>query len=142
MIYADYEYYMMNYMGRLIQEDDFPRLALRASRYIDHITVNKAQKNADMEAVKMCCCALAELEQQIETAQELSQKSLSAETVDGAEVQSESVGGWSRSYRAGGSSAQAAVEAAASMKSERMSIVREYLTQTGLLYRGGGCCRR
>lgn len=141
MIYADYEYYSMNYMGRLIQEDDFPRLALRAGRYIDYITLNKAQKNADLEAVKMCCCALAELEQQIETAQELAQKSLSAETVDGSEVQSESVGGWSRSYRAGGSSAQAATDAAASVKSERLSVVREYLVTTGLLYRGGRCCR-
>lgn len=141
MIYADFEYYTNDYMGRSIQELDFPRLAMRASRYIDYITQTKAQKSADLEAVKMCCCALAESEQQIETAQELAQKSLSAASVDGAEVQSESVGGWSRSFRSGGSSAQDAASAAESARSLRFSVAQEYLTSTGLLYRGGGCCK-
>lgn len=138
--YADYEYYSMNYMGRLISEDDFPRLAMRASRYIDYITYNKAQKNAETESVKMCCCALAEQEQQIETAQELAQNSLHASAASGAEVQSETVGGWSRSYRAGGSSAQAAGDAASATRSARLTVAREYLAQTGLLYRGGCHC--
>lgn len=139
MIYADYEYYARDYMGRLISEDDFSRYALRASRYIDYITRDKAKNNLDLEAVKMCCCALAETEQNIETAQQLAHTSLAAGAADGAEVQSETVGSWSRSYRAGGSSAQSAVESAASLQSARLTTVREYLAHTGLLYRGGGC---
>lgn len=135
--YADYEYYSMNYMGMMISEDDFPRLAMRASRYIDYITRNKTQKSAEMEAVKMCCCALAEQEQQIETAQKLAQNSLSAAAEDGAEVQSESVGSWSRSFRSGGSSAAEAGDAVSAAKNARFQTVQEYLAHTGLLYRGG-----
>lgn len=141
MIYADYEYYNTEYMGREIPEEDFPRLAMPASWYIDYITHGKAKKCADLEAVKMCCCELAELEQQIETAQELARKSLSAEAADGAEVQSESVGGWSRSFRSSGSSARDAIDAAAAVRKLRYSVVQEYLAPAGLLYRGGGCCR-
>lgn len=140
-MYADYQYYAESYFGRMIAEDDFPRYAIRASRYIDYITQNKAQNHADLEAVKMCCCALAESEQRIETAQELAQKSLSAASADGAEVQSESVGGWSRSFRSGGSSAQDAAGAADSARSLRLSVAQEYLASTGLLYRGGRCCK-
>ena len=141
MIYADFEYYTAEYMGRAVPEEDFPRLAMRASRYIDYITQGKAQKRADLEAVKMCSCALAESEQQIETAQELARKSLYAEAADGAEVQSESVGGWSRSFRSGGSSSRDASDAAATVRNLRYSVVQEYLAPAGLLYRGGGCCR-
>ncbi len=141
MIYADYDYYTNSYFGRSIQEDDFPRFALRASQYIDYITMGKAEARAELEAVKMCCCALAEQYQVIETSQELAQKSLSAASESGTEVSSETVGSWSRSYRSGGESAQSAAQAAAEGRSILLDITRQYLAQTGLLYRGGRRCR-
>lgn len=150
MIYADYDYYVNSYFGNSIQEGDFPRLALRASQYIDYITQGKAKKLAavgledDSDAltsVKMCCCALAEQYQAVDTAKALAQKNLSAGMEDGAEIQSETVGSWSRSYRSGGDSAQAAAQAAEAGKAALLSTARQYLAQTGLLYRGGGCCR-
>lgn len=139
MIYADYDYYANEYFGCSIKEADFNRLALHTSQYIDYITMGKARDG--MEPVKMCCCALAEQYQAIETAQELAQKSLSAGTVDGAEVQSETVGSWSRSYRSGGDSAQSAAQAAKEGRSVLLDTARQYLANTGLLYRGGRCCR-
>lgn len=141
MVYADYEYYTTEYFGRAIQEEDFPRLALRGSQYIDYITQGMAERHADLEAVKMACCALVEQYQTIETAQELAQKSLSAGAADGAEVQSETVGSWSRSYRSGGDSAQAAAQAADAGRSVLLDTARRYLANTGLLYRGGSWFR-
>lgn len=141
MIYADYDYYVNSYFGNSIQESGFPRLALRGSQYIDYITQERAAVRADLEAVKMCCCALAEQYQTIETAQALAQKSLSAGAEDGAEVQSETVGSWSRSYRSGGDSAQSAAQAAEAGRSALLDTARRYLANTGLLYRGGRFCR-
>lgn len=138
MIYADFDYYANVYFGRSIKEADFNRLALHASQYIDYITMGKARDG--MEPVKMCCCALAEQYQAIETAQELANKSLAAGAADGAEVQSETVGSWSRSYRSGGDSAQSAAQAAQAGRSVLLDTARQYLANTGLLYRGGRCC--
>ena len=138
MVYADYDFYTNEYFGRAISEADFPRLALRGSQYIDYITQGRAEAKAGLEAVKMCCCELAEKYQTIETAQELAQKSLAAGS-DGLEVQSETVGSWSRSYRSGGDSAQSAAQVAAESKTALYSIAQRHLARTGLLYRGG-CC--
>lgn len=139
MIYADYDFYVNEYFGRTISYDDFPRLALRGSQYIDYITQGRAEAKADVEAVKMCCCELAEQYQTIDAAQELAQKSLAAANEDGLEVQSETVQSWSRSYRSGGDSAQSAARAAAEGKAALYAIAQRNLARTGLLYRGGGC---
>ena len=139
MVYADYDYYLTQYLGRSIQAEEFPRLALRASQYIDYITCGRAEQQASLEAVKMCCCALAEQYQLIDAAQELTRKNLTASEPGEAEVQSESVGGWSRSFRSGGDSAQAASQAAETGRAALSDIARRFLAHTGLLYRGGRC---
>lgn len=140
MIYADYDYYLNEYYGRSVPEEDYPRLALRSSQYIDYITQGRAEARADLEAVKMCCCALVEQYQSIDLAAQLAQKSLTASSADGAEVQSETVGSWSRSYRSGGDSAQSAAQAEETGKAALLDIARQYLARTGLLYRGGRRC--
>lgn len=140
MIYADYDYYTNVYLGSAIAEEDFPRMASRASRYIDYITQNKAEKCASLQVVKDCCCALAERYQMIEASEQLALQSVKAGTADTAEVSSETVGSWSRAYRSGGDSAQSAAQAAAEGRSVLLDTARMYLAYTGLLYRGGGCC--
>lgn len=141
MVYADYEYYTNTYYGTAIKEQDFPRLALRASSYINYYTQGRAAQKAELEAVKMCCCDLAEQYQVIEQAQALTNKSLAYSMESkGPEAASESVGSWSKSYRTGGESAAAYTAAADSSKQLLASIARQYLAGTGLLYRGGRCC--
>lgn len=140
MIYASYDYYLNQYFGRGINEEDFQRFALHASQYLDYITKGRAKRSCRMEEVKMCCCALADQYHSIEAARELAQKSLDSGAEDGAEVQSEAVGSWSRSYRSGGDSAQAAAQAEAAGRSVLLDTARQYLAHTGLLYRGGRCC--
>ena len=142
MMYACFDYYYDVYGGRTVGESDFCRLAVRASTFIDYCTMNRAKNHADMDEVKMCCCALAEQYSLIESAQVLAQKSTAAAaSSDSGEVQSESVGGWSRSFRSGGDSASAALKSAESAKAALMDTVSTYLANTGLLRaRGYGPC--
>lgn len=142
MAYADYEYYTTTYLGTAIKEDDFPRLSLRASSFLDYYTQGRAAKNADLDVLKMACCAVAEQYQYIDTAQALAQKSLSAslESGESGELQSQTVGSWSKTYRSGGDSAQQALSSAKAAQAALAAIVQQYLGATGLLYRGGGCC--
>ncbi len=85
MIYADYTYYTDNYGGSAVSEGDFPRLAAKASAYIDRLTFGRAEENARDERLKMCCCELCD--------------SLTLTDGNGGMMkQSESVGSWSCSY--------------------------------------------
>ena len=142
MAYADYEYYTTTYLGTAIKEDDFPRLSLRASSFLDYYTQGRAAKNADLDALKMACCAVAEQYQYIDTAQALAQKSLSAslESGESGELQSQTVVSWSKTYRSGGDSAQQALSSIQTAQAALAAIVQQYLGTTGLLYRGRGCC--
>lgn len=139
MAYADYEYYTTTYLGTAIKGDDFPRLSLRASTFLDYYTQGRAAKNSDLDALKMACCAVAEQYQYIDTAQALAQKSLSASLESDGELQSQTVGSWSKTYRSGGESAQQALSSTQSAQAALASIAQQYLGATGLLYRGRGC---
>lgn len=140
MVYADFEYYITKYMGTAIEPERFYTFALRASSFLDYYTQGRAAENADLDAVKMACCALAEQYQVIEQAQALANKNLSAAIEsDGGEVQSETVGSWSKSYRSGGDSAGAAASVAANAQASLAAVARQYLSGTGLLYRGRRC---
>lgn len=57
MAYADYIYYATVYMGGSLTEDIFPALAVKASAYVDYVTMGRA-KNAfgdAADAVKTLC---------------------------------------------------------------------------------------
>lgn len=140
MAYADYEYYTTTYLGTAIKEDDFPRLSLRASSFLDYYTQGRAAQNSDLDALKMACCAVAEQYQYIDTAQALAQKSLSASLESDGELQSQTVGSWSKTYRSGGDSAQQALSSVQTAQASLGAIAQQYLSGTGLLYRGRGCC--
>ena len=137
MVYADYTYYFGTYMGT-VSEENFPRLAMRASSFLDYYTQNQVKDNADMDAVKMCCCALVDKYQLIETAQRLAAAKMTA-ALTGDDVKSETVGGYSRTLASGGESAAAALSATDGARKLLAETCNEYLANTGLLYRGGGC---
>lgn len=135
MAYADYTYYSGTYMGT-VSEEDFPRLAVRASSYLDYYTRDKAKDNAELDAVKMCCCALVDVYKLIETAKELANKDMTAGLSSDA-IQSETVGGYSRTMRSGGEGASSSLQAGLDAKKQLAATAMEYLVNTGLLYRGG-----
>ena len=137
MAYADYEYYTTTYLGTAIQEADFPRLSLRASSFLDYYTQSRAVQNKNLDALKMACCAVAEQYQTIDTAQALAQKALNASlSAEGGELQSQTVGSWSKSYRSGGESAAQATASASAAQASLAAAANQYLAGTGLLYRG------
>lgn len=93
-MYADYDFYLNSYFGSAIQEEDFPRLSERASDYIRAGTegLSDTVDGQALEAVKKASCAIADtlLDEEIMTAGAFSGEQA---------VSSETVGGWSRSYR-------------------------------------------
>ena len=139
MAYADYTYYTNTYLGTAIQETDFPCLSLRASSFLDYYTQGRAVQNSELDALKMACCAVADQYQTIDAAQALAQKALSASPDSGGELQSQSVGSWSKTYRSGGDSARQALSSAQAAQASLAAIAQQYLGTTGLLYRGRGC---
>ena len=141
MAYADYPYYKNTYLGTAIQEADFPRLALRASSFLDYYTQGRAGQNQDVNAVKMACCAVAEQYQSIDLARQAALHALqnSANAGEAGELQSQSVGSWSKTYRSGGESAHQPTTAPQAAQASLASVAAQYLSSTGLLYRGRGC---
>lgn len=136
MTYADYTYYAGIYMGS-VSEEDFPRLAVRASSFLDYYTQNRAKDNAELDAVKMCCCALVDQYALLDTAQKAATKSLA--NAGDPETKSESVGSYSRTLTTGGEAAKSVLDAVSTSKQMLANLCNEYLAHTGLLYRGGDC---
>lgn len=85
MIYADYEFYKST--GGELSEEEFARVAAKASAYIDKVTFGRASENAADERVKRCCCDLCD-----------TLSAISASKSGGLVKQSESVGSWSVTY--------------------------------------------
>ena len=94
MAYCDYDFYRNVYLGNAISAEDFPQLSERASDYIRAATrgISDTVDGGQLEAVKKCTCAVADvlLDESIMTASAYSGK---------AQVSSETVGPWSRSFK-------------------------------------------
>lgn len=114
MVYADYEYYKKDYHGNVVKnEDDFIRLAPRASAWLDRLTFGRSKDHSDEEPVKMSCCAVCEV-------------MLQQEPTGGREITAEANDGVSVSYASGGKSADRKLYDAAAL----------YLMSTGMMYQG------
>nr|DAN09049.1 MAG TPA: Head Tail Connector Protein [Caudoviricetes sp.] len=74
MAYADYEFYTTSYFGSVVPETDFPRLAERASDFVDTMTFDRLvdglpSNERSQKRIKKVVCSLAELMYQIELAE-------------------------------------------------------------------------
>ena len=74
MAYADYEFYTTSYFGTVVPETDFPRLAERASDFVDTMTFDRLvdglpTNEHSQKRIKKAVCSLAELMYQIELAE-------------------------------------------------------------------------
>ncbi len=141
MTYANFPFYQDTYLGSQISEDDFPRLALRASQYLDYITQGRAKNSTHLEELGMACCALAEEYETIGRLKRLADASVQASLESGGrELQSETVGPWSKTFQSGGERTASAAAQAAQAEAQLFGIAQRYLAPTGLLYRGGRRC--
>lgn len=125
MIYVDGDYYANVFYGNKIAEKDFYSYALRASQFLDYYTRGKAKDNAELENIKLACCAVAEC---------IFIGDSAVNNVNG--LKSETVGSYSVSYE----TRKEKIETAQATRAECIAVAREYLADTGLLYRGRGCC--
>lgn len=74
MAYADYDFYTESYYGNVVPEIDFPRLAERASDFVDTMTFDRLvdglpANERSQKRIKKTVCSLAELMYQIELAE-------------------------------------------------------------------------
>jgi hypothetical protein len=74
MAYADYEFYTTSYFGSVVPEADFPRLAERASDFVDAMTFDRlmdglSTNERSQKRIKKAVCSLTELMYQIELAE-------------------------------------------------------------------------
>lgn len=74
MAYADYEFYTTSCFGSVVPETDFPRLAERASEFVDTMTFDRLvdglpANERSQKRIKKAVCSLAELMYQIELAE-------------------------------------------------------------------------
>ena len=74
MAYADYEFYTTSYFGNVVPGADFPRLAERASDFVDTMTFDRLvdglpTNERSQKRIKKAVCSLAELMYQIELAE-------------------------------------------------------------------------
>lgn len=74
MAYADYEFYTTSYFGSVVPETDFPRMAERASDFVDAMTFDRLvdglpENERSQKRIKKAVCSLAELMYQIELAE-------------------------------------------------------------------------
>ena len=139
-MYADYNFYASAYYGVAITEDDFPRLASKASDFIDYYTKGKAATATDetiVLAIRKACCAVAEKMLEMEQAAKLRAQYIDA-ALNGGEKKSETVGSWSVSYSTAADYARSEAELT-NPRAQYAQAALEYLANTGLLYRGG-CC--
>ena len=87
MAYADYEFYTTSYFGSVVPEADFPRVAERASDFVDLMTSDRlvdglpTNKRAQ-KRIKKAVCSLAELMYQIELAEKNAINQASANVTD------------------------------------------------------------
>ena len=78
MAYADYTFYKEKYYGTAIAEEDFNRLADRASDKLDAMTFDRLVSGLPANSrsatkVKKAVCAVAEKIQEIEAAEKMAQ---------------------------------------------------------------------
>lgn len=133
MIYADYDYYTTVYMGKSISEEDFLPIAVKASAYVDLVTMQRSKTATGdaMAAVKNAVCALCEI---IQDGNKLNAVSSDTERP----LASETVGGWSRSF---GSKVVSANDLQL-IENRKREAVMMYLGPYGLLQaRGYGSCQ-
>ena len=92
MAYTDYEFYTTSYFGSVVPETDFPRLAERASDFVDLMTFDRLvdglpTNERSQKRIKKAVCSLAELMYQLELAEK---NATSYATMNGSSVSTRS----------------------------------------------------
>ena len=131
MVYVEYAYYISEYLlGKFpaVPEKDFPYWEKQAQREIDRFTFGRvaADQTLLIDAVKDCCCEVAELLYQ-------------ADQVTQQSVQSGGAGplaSFSNDGQSGTFDLSQSIYTESGKREKVREIIRGYLAHTGLLYAG------
>lgn len=141
-MYADYTYYTEVFKGNLLTTENFDTYSVKASAYIDYITLKKAIKGITIPTfekdIRMCTCALAEqyYKNEVEENRISDQKS----KIEGNEViSSETIGKQSISYQKLDVDKRTQSERESEYNKLLKKVVYQYLAITGLLNRSLVC---
>lgn len=120
MIQVDYIFYVEEYHGTLIDDEESLKLpVLKANTYLNQVLRRKPQ-GEEVEQIQFCLCEAAEL---------IYQDEINRREHGGREVQSESTDGYSVTYAAKGTAGDP-------LQEKVYAVIRRYLSHTGLLYQG------
>lgn len=121
MIQVDYSFYEESYAGRIIPDEQaFKQPIMKANIYLDQCLHRKPEEKEE-QLVKLCLCEVSDL-----IYQEESQR----QEHGGRKLQSENTDGYSISYASGEEE---------SLDKRIYTVIRKYLSRTGLLYLGVNC---
>jgi hypothetical protein len=127
-MYVDFNYYSTSFGGSAILETDFNKLEKRTQVFLDNITFDRLKGESVIipDEVKDCLCEM--MEQSFKAQQEV------VET-GGKIIASETVGNFSTTY-AVSDAEKNEIDKSKLLKVKLYNIAKEYLSNTGLLYRG------
>lgn len=124
MVYATYDYYAEEFGGRAISETEFPRLARKASAYIDQFTFGRINEGnvSTFPSLPACVCDMAETIFHASNESGLKR-----------ELKSESTDGYSATYVSEGTDGETAEKR---LEKKIYTIAKLYLINTDLMYCG------
>lgn len=120
-MYADYSFYTGTYLSgksAAVTDAEFPYYARKASAQIDRYTFGGVPPDDVPEAVRLCCCELAEMLHAADSARQ-----------EHEGLTSEEVGGWKKTFENSEQRQQR-------LDRELRGIIYQWLSGTGLLYGG------
>jgi hypothetical protein len=128
MAYIDFTYYQTTFGGTTIPETDFLRYERKARIALDNFTFDRLKKDSTLidDLVRDCMCEMMEKAYSIEQEEA---------ATEGKLIASESVDGHSVTY-AISDSEKNLVDKSKATKIKLYNITKEYLGNTGLMYRG------
>lgn len=127
-MYIDFIYYSTNFGGSLIAESDFVKFERKARVNLDIFTFDRLKNDNTLidDTVKECLCDMMECSYKLEQQEA---------ATDGKLISSESVDGHNVTY-AVSDIEKNEIDKSKITKTKLYNIAKEYLWNTGLLYRG------
>ena len=127
-MYVDFTYYSTAYGGTAILADSFNKYERKARVFIDDVTFDRLKNDATLidDTVKECLCEIMECNYKLEQEE--------AET-DGKLISSETIDQHSITY-AVSDTEKNEIDKSRINFTKFYNIARQYLSNTGLLYRG------
>lgn len=127
-MYVDFTYYSTTYGGTSILADSFNSYERKARVFLDNITFNRLKVDDTLitDNVKDCLCDIMECNFKLDQEEK---------ATDGKLIASETTGNTSQTY-AISDIERNSIDKSQINKAKYYNIAKEYLSNTGLLYRG------